>query len=67
MRRRVASIRNLSERRVSEICTLFAACSAVMHDTNALLDIYVTHDYPLIYDCLSTNSGFQWRRTASGR
>ena len=44
MRRRGASIRNLSERRVSEICVLFAACSTIMHDTNELLDIYVTHD-----------------------
>ena len=44
MRRRVASIRNLSERRVSEICVLFATCSTAMYDTNELLDIYVTHD-----------------------
>lgn len=43
MRRCVASIRNLSERRVSEICVLFAACSTAMFDINELFDIYVSH------------------------
>lgn len=42
MRSRVASIRNLAELRVSEICVLLDSCSTAMFDMDDLLDTHVS-------------------------
>ncbi len=54
MRRRVASIRNFAEVRVTE--------GRAEHDLNELLDIFVKHNQPMIHGCLATKSGLQKRR-----
>lgn len=59
MRRRVASIRNLSEQRVPDIRRLFVVRSTPMHDANELLDIVVKHNEPMMNGCIATKTSFQ--------